>query len=97
MLVTRPPWVIPYCRLCDQPVERFTLGNPTNDFHAVTVEAECCGKTQGIRVTHDELMRVKRLGEKLWCVVRKGQAQGLDRHGWVARRAYMPGKKKKGN
>lgn len=72
----RPPFVVPYCRLCDLPVERFTV-LPVKSAYYVELEAQCCGRTQGIRMSVDELMRAKRGGEKIYAVAKVGHYQGF--------------------
>lgn len=85
---TNPPWVVPYCRLCDMPAERFAVhgGQRIHDrlvvggtvsAYYVEIEAQCCGKTQGKKVSVDELLRLKRDNQKLWVVVKKGAYQGV--------------------
>ncbi len=63
-----PPFVIPFCASCDMPVELFTVYNaailarPSDMFVA---EAQCHGKTSGIRMPIAEWEARQKAGEKL--------------------------------
>lgn len=73
------PLVVPYCRLCGQPAE---LSQRTRvDWYSMTIEAECCGKQQGRRVSLEEIKRIHDTGDKLWLVVGRGQSQTVEKHG----------------
>lgn len=72
-----PPWVVPFCSNCNLPVEKFTFLPVTTPYH-LEIEAQCCGLTQGARLSTDEIMRLKRLNEKLYLVVGRGRAHHYD-------------------
>ena len=72
----RPPFIMPYCAVCELPVKRMSSKVVTTWMH-FDIEGECCGKTQGARITAEQLMRIKASGEKFFLTVRKGQLQGV--------------------
>lgn len=69
--------VIPFCGICDLPVARMVYRVPKEDSWTVDFEAQCCGKTQGRRITLAEMHRICETGEKLYLVVRKGRDQQI--------------------
>lgn len=71
-----PPFVVPYCRRCSLPVERYAFKDTLN-IHYVTIEAECCGRYQGIRISMQEAMRLKATNDKLFVITQKGRYQGF--------------------
>lgn len=71
-----PPIVTPYCSFCDMPAERFCMDVLTSPYY-VGIHAQCCGKTQSVRISVEELFRIKRTNDKLYVVVGKGRAQGI--------------------
>lgn len=50
-----PPWLIPFCASCDQPVEKFTVLD-VKDPYFVDIDAQCHGKTEGFRARIEVLM-----------------------------------------
>lgn len=79
---SRPPLVVPYCRCCERPAERFTYNRPESPYY-LDIEAECCGITQGCRVSTDEVMRLLRNNEHLWLSERRGGGHHVG--GWIRR------------
>jgi len=59
-----PPFLIPWCASCDQPVERFTFDPVVTPFYA-GVQAECHGQTKGIRISSADLIARKYEGKKV--------------------------------
>ncbi len=59
-----PPFVIPFCASCDMPVELFTvyLSPEPGYFEA---EAQCHGKTSGVRMSSLDWDMRQKAGEKL--------------------------------
>jgi hypothetical protein len=72
-----PPTLIPFCRLCEMPVARLMYRVPREDAWVVDFEAQCCGKTQGAKVTLAELYRLQQTNEKFYLIVRKGHHQQI--------------------
>lgn len=72
----RPPWITPYCALCELPVELFTILDVKSPYY-VEIDAQCCGRTQGARVPVEKLLEVKRSGGKLYLVVGPRRSQGV--------------------
>src|SRR3990167_9825066 len=70
------PTVIPWCRRCDQPVERYAILDIRSPYY-MELEGQCCGVYQGIRISVDEMMRVLRTNEKVFMITRKGMYQGV--------------------
>lgn len=62
-----PPFVIPFCASCDMPVELFTvhLAPPHDGQEMFVAEAQCHGKTKGIRMPVAQWEARQRTGEKL--------------------------------
>lgn len=81
----RPPWIVPFCRFCDLPVELFTILDVKSPYH-VEIDAQCCGRTQGVRISVEQLLHVKRTQEKLYVVVGPRRSQGV----YQMRRADAP-------
>lgn len=71
-----PPWVFPYCGICDLPVERFQMEVPVTDFR-VGITGECCGKQQSRWITQAEVHRLRMTNEKLYLVVPTGRTQEI--------------------
>lgn len=71
-----PPVIVPYCGICDCPVERMSIF-PNRSVYYLEIEGKCCGKAQGIRISIEELYRIKRSNEKLYLVVGKGHVQTI--------------------
>ncbi len=71
-----PPIVTPYCGLCRQPVERFQMDVVTSPYY-VGIHAHCCGRTSSMRVSIDEVRRLRQTNDKLWAVMAKGRIQGI--------------------
>lgn len=74
---SHPPTFIPFCRTCDLPVARLMYRVPKADAWTVEFDAQCCGKTQGARITLAEMRRIHDTGEKFYLVVRKGRSQQI--------------------
>ena len=75
--MTSRPFLIPYCALCEQPVQRFAWYLPIKSPGYVDFDAQCCGKTQGAHVSRMDLHRIRVTNEKIWLVVKKGRVQGV--------------------
>lgn len=73
------PLVRPYCRICGCPTEQYTRVVPKDD--VLEIDAHCCGKQMGRRITIEELRRIHATNEKLWLVVGRHQTQSIERHG----------------
>jgi hypothetical protein len=71
-----PPFIVPYCGFCELPAERYVI-EPPKECYRIAVDAECCGHHQGAYVTLEEVRRLKRTGDKLMMVVRKGAFRGV--------------------
>ena len=78
----QPPYIVPYCQRCDMPVERFNFF-PVDSPHFIEIEGQCCGATQGARVSVEEIMRIRRAGEKLFLVTSSGKHE--HHVGWFKR------------
>lgn len=61
----QPPLVHPHCRKCGVPVERFTI-DPISSWYYLGVDAQCHGKTQGIRIPVEQALRGRTTGEVIW-------------------------------
>ena len=59
---SQPPFVIPWCASCKQPVDVFTI-DPISSPFRMGIQATCHGKTEGIWVTVEDLFARKRLGK----------------------------------
>lgn len=60
----KPPFVIPFCASCDMPVELFTVyAAPEEGFFEA--EAQCHGKTTGVKMLRARMDIAARGGEKL--------------------------------
>ena len=79
----QPPFLVPYCQLCGLPVELFTFMPIKSEFY-LEVEAQCCNKTQGMRLSREDAIRLKRSNEKLFLVVKTRRTQGV----YPMRRAF---------
>lgn len=71
-----PPIITPYCGICDMPVERMQFDVVTSPY-SMGIHAQCCGKTSSVRISNEEVFRIKRSGEKLYVIVGKGHLQGI--------------------
>lgn len=61
-----PPWLIPHCLRCRQPVEEFTL-DPVASWYRVSVQWTCCGRTGGTHLSVDEVLyKQKHGGDLIW-------------------------------
>lgn len=69
------PMVIPYCGICNQPVEVYHI-KPKDQFRAA-LEGECCGKHMGAYITVEEMGRVQRTNDKFYLVVQPGKYQSV--------------------
>lgn len=59
-----PPFIIPWCASCKQPVEVFTVDAITNPFR-MGIQSTCHGATDGTWVTVEDLFARKRLGKPI--------------------------------
>ncbi len=71
-----PPTITPYCARCDMPVERMCMDVLTSPFH-IGIHAQCCGATASIRISVEEMFRIKRTNEKLYVITSKTRGQGV--------------------
>lgn len=71
-----PPMFIPFCGLCEMPVEGFSMDVVTSPYY-VAFHARCCGKTQSMRISVDEAFQAKRENRKIYAIVPKGRVQGI--------------------
>ena len=71
-----PPLLVPYCMVCDMPVEKFTFDVISSPW-VLGISGHCCDRTQGARVPIEDVYRMKRTGEKFYLVVKSGRTQGL--------------------
>lgn len=69
-----PPWLIPFCASCDMSVEKFTV-YPIKLENVVDIEAQCHGKTQGTRITLEQMNALDSKGGKIIMFQRR---QGFD-------------------
>jgi hypothetical protein len=60
-----PPWLIPHCRQCRVPVERFTVDYLRSP-HFIPVQFQCHGKTGGIHIPASQVLHSSRTGEAIW-------------------------------
>ena len=60
----QPPFVVPFCASCGEPVDHFTIDPIASPFR-MAIQAECHGKTEGIFVSVDDLFARKRAGKKI--------------------------------
>lgn len=71
-----PPIVTPFCSICRLPVERFQLDVVKSPYY-MGVHAQCCQRTSSMRVSIDEVRRLRATNDKLWVVMAKGRVQGI--------------------
>jgi hypothetical protein len=76
-----PPVFVPYCGLCDLPVERYAYRVPKEDVEAVEFDSMCCGRQQGRRVSLGEMARLSMTGEKFYLIVQKRRFQEIRKAG----------------
>lgn len=69
-----PPLIVPYCQLCDMPVESFCMDVVTSPYRA-GIHASCCGKTSSAYLPIEEIFRLRRTNEKFFVITRKGSFQ----------------------
>lgn len=60
-----PPLIVPHCRQCGIPVEHFTIDPISTPFH-VSIDAECHGKQQGVKVPSEQIFGCLKSGQPLW-------------------------------
>ena len=60
-----PPLMYPNCWQCQVPVEVFEVDLVTSPYYA-SLEVQCHGKTQGMRVPHDEVIALRDRGLPIW-------------------------------
>jgi hypothetical protein len=60
-----PPLIVPHCRKCGIPVERFTIDPISSPFYMM-LDARCHGAQQGIKISSDEVFGRKKTGQPLW-------------------------------
>lgn len=73
-----PPTFTCFCEYCQLPVERLAVDVVTSPYYAL-VQAQCCGKTSGRRVSHEEIFRLRVTNQKLFIVTKKGNVQGFSK------------------
>jgi len=76
---SEPPMIVPWCRSCDMPVEKFAMDVVTSPYY-VGIHASCHGVTSSMRLSVEDLFRAKRTGEKLY-VITKAQGLGAPKRG----------------
>ena len=60
-----PPFVSPHCRVCRIPVERFTI-DPISSWYYLGIQAQCHGKTSGIRIPVEQAVHNRKTGAVTW-------------------------------
>lgn len=61
-----PPWLIPHCRKCRLPCERFTIDYLYSEWY-LPLQWQCCGRTGGEKVARDEVLwKSRRGGGLIW-------------------------------
>lgn len=73
-----PPPLVPYCQLCDMPVERYQMDLIRGSGDHIGIHAQCCGVTSSMRigiVAYRELIATPKA--KLFVIVRKGSLAGI--------------------
>lgn len=71
-----PPIVTPYCGICRMPAKRFQMDVVSSPYY-VGIHASCCDRTSSMRVSIDEVRRLRMTNDKLWVVMAKGRMQGI--------------------
>lgn len=76
---TEPPMIVPYCGVCDQPVEHMQFDIPTDGAGTwrVGVHAKCCDRTHSAWLSTEDVMRIKRTNEKFVIIPAKAHAQTI--------------------
>jgi len=76
---TSPPMFVPYCGICDGPVEGLQFDIPTDGAGTwrVGVHGRCCGQTRSAWVSTEQVMRIKRTNEKFYIIPKKGHIQTI--------------------
>jgi hypothetical protein len=70
------PLLLPYCGICDRPVERLKFDVGLNAW-SWSFQAQCCGQTRGARLSVEEVLRVQATGEKYYAIPRRGHTQTI--------------------
>ena len=60
-----PPWIVPHCRVCNVPVERFTVDWIASPFY-LPIQVQCHGKTTGLRIPSEEAIYKSKHGGVIW-------------------------------
>lgn len=68
--------IVGYCARCDMPVERFCMDVLTSPYY-VGIHAQCCGASSSMRISLEEIFRIKRNNEKLYIITSKTRGQGV--------------------
>ena len=71
-----PPVIVPYCARCDMPVERLQF-DVVSDPYRMGIHAQCCGATSSVRISIEEVYRLKRSNEKLYVISAKTHGPGI--------------------
>ena len=58
------------------PVERFCMDVISSPYY-VGIHASCCGSTSSMRISVEEVFRLKRTNEKLYIIASKTRGQGI--------------------
>lgn len=76
---TEPPMIVPYCGICDQPVEGMQFDIPTDGAGTwrVGVHGRCCGQTRSAWLSTEDIWRIRRTNEKFVLIPAKGHAQTI--------------------
>ena len=69
-----PPFLVPHCRQCGVPVERFTIGWLSSPWY-LPVDFQCHGRTGGLKIPHLDVIRASREGGLLWVFQEKVYAR----------------------
>lgn len=73
-----PPEIVPYCQICDQPVQDVCMDVvKSGSEDVIGIHAECCGKQSSTRITLAVYRELLATGAKLYVIVRKGSQAGL--------------------
>jgi len=72
----QPPIITPFCSICGLPAERFVMDVVKSPYY-VGLHVHCCDRTSSMRVSIDEVRRLRMTNEKLWVVMPKGRTQGI--------------------
>lgn len=71
-----PPPLVPFCGICDMPVERLQF-DLTTDPRRIGIHSHCCNRTSATRIDISVYLELLKTGQKLYTIVRKGSTAGL--------------------